>query len=760
MSEREILEGYVSHIVFRNEDNGYTVFKCETMNEEETCVGTFSFISEGQYLELIGRYVEHPTYLLQFQVESYEEKQPEDVAGMERYLSSGAIKGIGPNLSKKICKKFKLDTFRVIEEEPERLAEIKGISERMAISIATQFMELQDMRQAMMYLGKYQIPNNYAVKIYNTYGDDLYTIVKENPYKLAEDISGIGFRIADEIARRVGVDQESEFRLKSGIVYTMSQAGGWGHVYLPKEELLQKARYILQLENTMQEPAMTEELLEKCLNDLIMERKIIARQVAEEVRIYAPSLYYSELNTARMLCEIDQAYDGSQEKEDQLAPIQERISQVEQRMEITLDELQKQAVVEAALHGVTIITGGPGTGKTTIINAIIHYFEAEGMELKLAAPTGRAAKRMKEATGCEAQTIHRMLEISGDISQDSHFRFEKDHENPLETDVVIIDEASMVDIGLMHALLEAILPGTRVILVGDVNQLPSVGPGNVLKDIIEANYFTTVRLNHIFRQGEDSRIVANAHMINAGEPIPYDNKSKDFFLMPRKQGKDVIAKTIELVQERMPKYVGVEAQDVQVLVPMRKGETGVENLNQVLQAALNPPAAEKQEHETGKTVYREGDKVMQIKNNYKLEWKIETANGHTIDEGLGVFNGDMGVIRKIQKFSEEVIVEFDEGHVVTYPFGFLDELELAYAVTVHKSQGSEYPVVVIPLMPGPQVLYTRNLIYTAVTRAKKCVVIIGDMAVLNTMIANNNEQKRYSGLKEAIVDMKQLGLGS
>ena len=757
MDGLDVMEGYVSHIVFRNEENGYTVFKCETMNDEETCVGTFPFISEGQYLELEGRYVEHPTYLLQFKVSSYQEKQPEDVAGMERYLSSGAIKGIGPNLSKKICKKFKLDTFRIIEEEPERLAEIKGISERMAMSIATQFMELQDMRQAMMYLGKYQIPNNYAVKIYNTYGDDLYNIVKENPYRLAEDIAGIGFRTADEIARRVGVDSNSEFRIKSGLLYTMTQAGSWGHVYYPKEELRKKACYILQLETNPERIEESEELMDKCLDDLIMERKVIAREAEDEVRIYMPALYYSELNTARMLSELDQAYEPMQEQSNLIQEIEKRIQQIEKRMEISLDELQKRAVLEAASHGVTVITGGPGTGKTTIINAIIHYFENEGMELKLAAPTGRAAKRMKEATGCEAQTIHRMLEIAGgDISEDSHFRFEKNHDTPLETDVVIIDEASMVDITLMHSLLDAIMPGTRLILVGDVNQLPSVGPGNVLKDIIESKRYTTVRLNHIFRQGQDSRIVANAHMINAGQAIPIDNKSTDFFLMPRKLGKEAIDTTISLVKEKMPNYVKVAPQDVQVLVPMRKGETGVVNLNSVLQAALNPPSADKQEHEAGQTIYREGDKVMQIKNNYKLEWKIETSKGHTIEEGTGVFNGDMGIIREILKFSEEVIVEFDEGHVVSYPFGFLDELELAYAVTVHKSQGSEYPVVVLPLMPGPQVLYNRNLLYTAVTRAKKCVVIVGDLSVMNQMIANNNEQKRYSGLCEAIRNFIEL----
>lgn len=764
--EYKVIEGYVEHIRYRNEANGYTVFNCETRMGDWTCLGVFPFISEGQYLELTGCEFDNVNYNeIQFRVSSYEEKQPEDMMGMERYLSSGAIKGIGPNLARKIVKKFELDTFRIIEEEPERLAEVKGISERMAISVATQFMEMKELRDAMMYLAKYQIPNHYAVKIYNTYGGDLYRIVKENPYQLAEDITGIGFRTADEIARRVGIDQNSEFRVSSGLVYTMSQAGAWGHVYLPKDLLLSKTVAMLQIE-------ASNPLLEGCLDDLIMERKLIVKQMGEEIRIYAPSLYYSELNSAKMLLELaatyedvkseDERYHSSHISVQQHTRMEEvspeamkRLAQIEDSMGITLDSLQKQAVWETVRHGVTIITGGPGTGKTTIINAVIHYFEMEDMEILLAAPTGRAAKRMKEATGYEAKTIHRLLEIAGDPASDTHFKFERDRSNPLETDVVIIDEASMVDIALMHSLLEAIAPGTRLVLVGDVNQLPSVGPGNVLQDLIASEAFATVRLNCIYRQEEGSRIVSNAHRINAGEPIPLDNKSRDFFFMPRNNPQTVISTTIELVKEKMPGYVKVEPQEVQVLVPMRKGEIGVGNLNTVLQEALNPPSPEKEEHEAGKVIYREGDKVMQVKNNYKLEWVKQTPKGHEIDHGMGVFNGDMGIITHISDYAEEVTVEFDEGHIVKYPYGFLDELELAYAVTVHKSQGSEYPVVVIPLLNGPQVLYTRNLLYTAVTRARSCVVLVGDMGVIAQMIRNNNEQKRYSGLREAVLELKE-----
>ena len=766
-TEYKIIEGYVSHIIFRNEDNGFTVFGFETAFGDWTCTGIFSFISEGQYLELTGVEHDNVTYNeIQFKVSAYQEKQPEDAVGMERYLGSGAIKGIGPNLARKIVKKFKLDTFRMIEEEPERLAEIKGISERMACSIATQFLEMKELRDAMMFLGKYQIPNHYAVKIFQEYGEELYEIVHQNPYRLAEDITGIGFRTADEIARRVGIDRDSEFRIRSGLLYTMSQAGAWGHVYLPKAELVNKAVEMLGFETD-------EGVLEKCISELVLDRKLVIKETDTEERVYVPYLYYGELDTAKMLIDLSSVYEETAENlrrklsieydEEGVvvsvafeAHVEELFERLEKEWDLKLDSLQSLAVWEAVHNGVTIVTGGPGTGKTTIINAIIQYLEMEGMEILLGAPTGRAAKRMKEATGYEAKTIHRLLEITGDPAGDQHFKFERNRQNPLEADVVIIDEVSMVDTQLMHSLLEAIAPGTRLVLVGDVNQLPSVGPGNVLKDLIGSGRFATVRLTRIYRQEEGSRIVSNAHLINAGEMIPLDNKSSDFFFMPRNSVEDVVQTTIELVKKKMPNYVKVDPMDVQVLVPMRKGEIGVNRLNEVLQEALNPASADKNEHEAGKIMYREGDKVMQIKNNYKLEWIKETENGHELDRGTGVFNGDMGVITHISDFAEEVTVEFDEGHKVKYPFGFLDELELAYAVTVHKSQGSEYPVVVMPLMAGPQVLFTRNLLYTAVTRAKSCVVLVGDMQAMGRMIRNNTEQKRYSGLLDAVHTMVEV----
>ncbi len=753
----KIIEGYVDKIRFRNDVNGYTVLSLETQFGDWTCVGIFPFISEGQYLELTGKEFDNEKYSeTQFQVVSYEEKQPEDMMGMERYLSSGAIKGVGPNLAKRIMKKFKLDAFRIIEEEPERLAEIKGISERMAMSIASQFAEMREMREAMVYLAKYNIPNHYAVKIYTEYGEELYNIIKENPYKLAEDISGIGFRTADEIARKVGIDLESEFRVCAGLTYIMNRAGGLGHVYLPIELLLERVSVELGTE-------IDRSLLEKCLEQLIVDGKLIRKQFGDEQRIYSPLLYKYENNTAYRLLELKYAYDMEDKdviitSESELTltgEAEEKMKYIEKSMQVVLDDLQRQAVWEALHHGVTIITGGPGTGKTTIINAIIRYLESEGMEILLAAPTGRAAKRMKEATGCEAKTIHRLLEISGNPESDAHFKFEKNSENPLEADAVIIDEASMVDISLMHSLLEAVIPGTRLVLVGDVNQLPSVGPGNVLKDLIMSNAFTTVCLNRIYRQEEGSRIVLNAHKINAGQPIPVDNKSSDFFFMPRGNAKDVVDTTIALVKEKMPGYVKVMPEEVQVLAPMKKGDVGVVNLNRVLQNAVNPPSSNKQEWESGNLIYREGDKVMQVKNNYKLEWVVETDQGMEIEQGTGVFNGDMGVITNINTFAEEITVEFDEGHKVIYPFGFLDELDLAYAVTIHKSQGSEYPVVVLPVLDGPPVLFTRNLLYTAVTRARACVVIVGNMQMISRMIANNNEHKRYSGLKEAVHELRE-----
>ncbi len=732
----ERLEGYVDHIIYRNQDNGYTVMNVVSDGEEITCVGTLHYIGEGELFEASGHYTEHATYGRQFQIEGLKLKEPEDVLAIERYLGSGAIKGIGVSLAARIVRKFKEDTFRIMEEEPERLAEVKGISERKAREISEQMEEKKDLRKAMIFLQQYGISTALGVKIYSQYGQNIYQIIKENPYQMADDISGIGFRIADEIASRVGIHTDSDYRIRCGILYCLQQAMQEGHVYLPKEILIRRAVELLEV---------SPEAVDKHILDLAVDRKLIAKEQEEQVKVYGAQAYYLELNTARMLHDLNISCEISKEA------VLHRVEQIEKNTETSLDEMQKEAVVKAAETGLMVLTGGPGTGKTTTINTMIAYFESEGLEVELAAPTGRAAKRMTEATGKEARTIHRLLEIApGAEAREGKGTFGRNQENPLETDVVIIDEMSMVDIYLMHSLLLAIVPGTRLILVGDVNQLPSVGPGSVLKDIIESERFQVVRLTKIFRQATESDIVMNAHKINRGEHMVLDNKSRDFFFLKREDANVIISVVLTLIQKKLPKYVGASWEEIQVLTPMRKGLVGVERLNTILQHYLNPPDPSKQEKEHGSVKFREGDKVMQIKNNYQIEWEVRGRYGIPVDKGQGIFNGDMGIIREINSFAQQLTVEFDDHRFVEYPFTLLDELELAYAVTVHKAQGSEYPAVVIPLLPGPQMLMNRNLLYTAVTRAKSCVTLVGREDVFNQMIDNTFEQKRYTTLKERI----------
>lgn len=734
-TEDETINGYVDHIIYRNADNGYTVLVMICDEEEVTCVGTFSDIAEGENIEAHGNYNDHPTYGRQFAVKRFEEKAPKDEMAIERYLGSGAIKGVGIALAARIVRHFKSDTFRIIEEEPERLAEVKGISERKAMEIADQVNAKRDLRQAMIFLQQYGISTTLAVKIYNTYGQEIYGILKENPYRMADDVDGVGFRTADEIASRVGIRTDSDFRIRSGIQYALLQASNEGHTYLPMPELTQRASNLLQIEP---------EYIEKHYMNLAMDRKIIMRQAGNTTQIYASSFFYMEANTATMLKQLNANFNVPD------IEIEERLRQIEKQTKMDLDEHQVEAVKEAVRNGLLVITGGPGTGKTTTINTIIRYFELEGMDIFLAAPTGRAAKRMSETTGFEARTIHRMLELNGGM--EGNAGFEKNEQNPLETDVIIIDEMSMVDISLMYALLKAIAAGTRLILVGDVNQLPSVGPGSVLKDIIDSNEFHTVKLTKIFRQASTSDIIVNAHKINRGEPVSLDNKSMDFFFLKRYEADKIINVTLQLIKQKLPKFVGASEYDIQVLTPMRKGLLGVERLNGILQMYLNPADKRKREKEHGDTIFREGDKVMQTKNNYQLEWEIRSKYGLCIDKGTGIFNGDMGIIEEINDFAETMTVSFDEGRMVEYPYKLLDELELAYAVTIHKSQGSEYPAVVIPLLSGPRMLMNRNLLYTAVTRAKKCVTIVGNDITFNQMIENNSQLKRYSGLRDRLTE--------
>ena len=736
----ESITGYIDHIIFRNEDNGYTVMVLKGVSEEDelTCVGSFPVVTQGASVELEGNFTQHPVYGKQFQAVRLTEKMPEDALAMERYLGSGAIKGIGAALAGRIVRHFGDDTFQIVENEPERLSEVKGISEKKAREIAMQIAEKSDMRKAMMFLQKYGISLNLGAKIYQKYGDSVYSVLQENPYRLADDISGVGFKIADEIAYRIGIHTDSDYRIKSGMVYTLLQATGEGHVYLPKDELFQRAAELLGVDSSY---------MEKHLVDLAMDRKIVQKEQGDQILIYPAQYYYLELNTARMLRELD-IFCPEDEK-----IVERRIVQIEKETGTVLDEMQKKAVQEAAGHGLLILTGGPGTGKTTTINAIIRYFEGEGAEIRLAAPTGRAAKRMTEATGYEAQTIHRLLEPSGmpeDDREGQPIHFERNAENPLETDVIIIDEMSMVDIHLIHSLLMAVTAGTRLILVGDENQLPSVGPGNVLRDIIRSGQFPVVELKKIFRQASESDIVVNAHKINKGEQVEINNKSRDFFFLKRYDADIIIRVVIALIQEKLPKYVEAKPFEIQVLTPMRKGLLGVERLNQILQRYLNPPDASKKEKEIGQGLFREGDKVMQVRNNYQLEWEIRGRYGIPIEKGVGVFNGDTGIIKTINEFAETAEVEFEDGRWAEYSFKQLDELELAYAVTIHKSQGSEYPAVIIPLLSGPRMLMNRNLLYTAVTRARKCVTVVGSEETFRDMIRNEKQQRRYSSLDQRI----------
>ena len=743
----ETVTGYIDHIIFRNEENGYTVMVLKETKEEEelTCVGSFPSVTQGASIEASGVYTHHPVYGKQFQISSFVEKMPEDTEAMERYLGSGAIKGIGAALAARIVRKFGADTIRIVEEEPERLAEVKGISEKKAREIAGQVTQKTEMRKAMIFLQKYGISLNLGAKIYQKYRESLYTVLQENPYKLAEDISGVGFKIADEIASRIGIHADSDYRIRSGMLYTLLQASGEGHIYLPKEQLFARCAQLLGVD----EPYM-----EKHLMDMVIDRKLVLKEKNGETVVYPSQYYYLELNTARMLCELNILYPEDEEL------IRKRIAMIEKETDTVLDEMQKKAVTEAASHGLFILTGGPGTGKTTTINAIIQFFEGEGAELRLAAPTGRAAKRMTETTGYEAQTIHRLLELNGMPEEERDgghsAKFERNAQNPLEADVIIIDEMSMVDIHLMHSLLLAVTTGTRLILVGDENQLPSVGPGNVLRDIIYSGCFPVVELTKIFRQASESDIVVNAHKINRGEPVQINNKSRDFFFLKRYDADIIIRVVIALIQEKLPKYVDAKPFEIQVLTPMRKGLLGVERLNQILQRYLNPPEEAKKEKVIGDRLFREGDKVMQIKNNYQMEWEIRGRYGIVIEKGIGVFNGDMGILKEVNEFAETAEVEFEDGRFATYSFKQLEELELAYAITIHKSQGSEYPAVILPILSGPRMLMNRNLLYTAVTRARKCVTVVGSIEEFENMIRNEKQQKRYSALDERIRELDEM----
>ena len=837
-----------------------------------TCVGYPVSISEGESCAVSGEYVTHPVYGGQLRVKNYRVIAPENSQAMYRYLAAGSIKGIGQAMAAKIVRRFGDDTLRIMEEEPEKLAEIKGISMRIAREIGAQMEDKKDLRDAMIFLQKYGIGSAHAARIWQAYGIELYEIMKVNPYRLAEDIRGIGFATADEIARRIGIRADSEYRIRSGLLYILTQAAGEGHSFLPRELLIRRTCALLRI---------SEEEVAVQLENLAVERRVrilhrrspLAEQgnfeegvtedaeafsaedfngdgfsgggfsaeglkgdgfsaeglngVAftgrgfsaegfsaddfsmqgfsapgvpagnyeqragggpagepEAVEVYLSGFFRREQEIARMLLDLDVSVHRHAGGRGAGERMKKKIAGLEKEEHITLDPLQRKAVLEAAENAILMISGGPGTGKTTTINTIIRFFEEDGLDVLLAAPTGRAARRMTEATGKPAMTIHRLLGIRtisddtdreglfdgedmsapggrGGDKKERNYRFERGEDNPLEADVVIIDEMSMVDMNLFHALLKAVPQGARLVLVGDVNQLPSVGPGCVLQDLIESKAFHTIMLQHVFRQASESDIVMNAHRILEGHSLPMDNKSRDFFFLERDQAPVIYKHTVQLIREMLPGYAGCRPEDIQVLTPMRRGSLGVDRLNEVLQSVLNPPADSKREYVRQETVFREGDKVMQTRNNYNMEWEKRGNFNMPIDRGMGIFNGDFGRIEEIDTRSASMTVCFDDARTVEYPFTELEDLELAYAITVHKSQGSEYPAVILPILTGPSGLFNRNLLYTAVTRARNCVVILGSRDGVDRMIANVRRTRRYTGLRERIVEFAEMtGIGT
>ncbi len=755
----DILSGYIDHIIYHNEENGYTVFELhpdgeseiaqEEMGEEGmTCVGNFFGIAQGEHLRLTGEYKEHKSYGLQFSTRSYEVIMPQDAEAVQKYLASGAIKGIGPTLAKRIIEAFGDETFSIMENEPERLTEVKGISQRMAMEFSDRLLERRDLRSSMMLLSSFGIGSTLSMRIIKKYGRRLADVLKNNPYQLADEVEGVGFETADRIAKKNGMSLDNDFRIICGVQYVLSQMAGRGNTYVPKNLLGGYASNLLGVDVSE---------IERLYQEMTIDQRIVIKGE----NVFLPEFYRAEGGVAKLLLSLDEEYEIDDEE------IESALIKMEEEQGMHFDQMQRKAIHEAAGRGVFIMTGGPGTGKTTTIRAMLSYFLDQGMNFSLCAPTGRAAKRMSEATGYQAKTIHRLLGlgVKDDGEEEDLFDrgkrsgFTRDAANPLESDVVVVDEVSMVDVLLMYSLLKAVPVGTRLILVGDANQLPSVGPGNVLKDIIHSGAFSVVELGRIFRQGEGSAIVENAHSINRGEKVSLDNKSDDFFFVNSQNADRIIALILSnLEPNRLPTYVGADVYEVQVLTPTRRGSLGVERLNAILQGRLNPPSDRKVQYEFGKRIFREGDKIMQIKNDYELEWEVRGTHGIILEAGEGVFNGDVGRIESIDLYNKTLDVIFDDDRQATYPFNILDELELAYAMTIHKSQGGEYPAVILPLLPGPRLLYNRNLLYTAITRAKKCVMVIGDENTFNNMIDNVTEARRYSYLKERIEEAHRFAI--
>ncbi len=737
------IEGTIEDIIYTNEANGYTVCDVRCGNDCVTAVGYMPFINMGETIKASGKWVSHPDYGEQFKVELYEKVLPKTADAIEKYLSSGIVKGVGPATAAKIVAKFGPETLDIISANPLRLSEIKGISLDKASAIGQALNEQRGLRDVVMFLQEYGINPSVCIKIYKAYAENAVSRIKENPYRLCEDVFGIGFKTADRIAMKLGIDPASGFRIKSGIKYVLSHAASNGHTYLPESTLREHAAALLDTDAFD---------IEDAIISLLFDKAIYTEKSEGINHVYLSAFYSAEQSVCKRLLELSQTQFNLA-----LDDFEDKLARLQREEGIELAEMQCLAIREAMTNGVLVITGGPGTGKTTIIKSIIKLLTADGLQVALAAPTGRAAKRMSEATGYEAKTIHRLLEI-GYTGDEKDLLFQRNENNPIEADVIVIDEMSMVDILLMNHLLRAIAAGARLILAGDADQLPSVGAGCVLEDIIGCSRIKTVRLTEIFRQAGESMIIVNAHRINKGELPVLNARDKDFFFVSRNGLESVVRTVVDLCSRRLPDTYGVDPmKDIQVLTPTKKSPAGVVNLNIELQKVLNPADRKKAEKVSRDYVFREGDRVMQTRNNYALRWE---KSWNKLIDGTGVFNGDMGMIRKIDEEAQTMEVLFDDDRLVEYDFSLLDEIEPAFAITIHKSQGSEFPVVVLPVFPGPPVLMTRNLLYTAVTRAKRLVVLVGDEASLQNMVANQRETLRHSGLSIKLRNDRIINSGS
>lgn len=734
MKELDAYRGTVDEIIYMNEDNGYAIFDLEDADEGLiTCVGTVPYIKCGEILVVCGKWVNHPNYGEQLKVEYFERIEPETKDSILTYLSSGIIKGIGPKMAQKIVDMFGDEALRIIADTPERLSKIKGISHERAMKISESYVAVQDKEQLIMFLQKFNISVGYAIKVYEILGKNAVEKIKENPYILCERIRGISFKTADRVASISGGDKGSEDRIKAGLKYILTYyAGAEGHTYLPREALIYYGTKMLEID---------ERTAENALVKLLSDHQLIVKKTAEgKDAIFLPALYSAERLVATCIKEINEAM-----AENVFKNPDKEIEKIEKEENITLASAQREAVKMAISSGITVITGGPGTGKTTTINFIIKLFKSKGEKIALCAPTGRAAKRMTELCKNEAKTIHRLLEI--DYREDDILReYSRGNKEPLSEDVIIVDEVSMVDAILMGALISSVKHGARVILVGDSDQLPSVGAGNVLADIIESKAVPVIKLDTVFRQAEESMIVVNAHKINMGEYPILNAKDKDFFFVEAESNEQICEKVVDLVSRRLPTAYGIDAfSDIQVITPMKKTAAGVFALNEALQKVLNPKNENTKEREFQTRILRCGDKIMQIKNNYDLVWKKSPG-----DEGFGVYNGDIGRITDVR--TGQVTITYDDGKQVNYENSQLEEVDHAFAITVHKSQGSEFDTVVMPVFRGVDKLFTRNLLYTAITRAKNRVVLVGQKAALAKMVDNDYEAKRFSYLKELLIN--------